>query len=85
MVSELPVAVCFPLDDPGFAERVHTLLGGPHLEPPFAAAIQALLRETYPLAVIHARKEFAALDREQVWYAYRDGSMVPDVVGQETS
>jgi hypothetical protein len=46
---------------------------------PFAAAVQALLRETYPLALISPRHELAALDGAQLWYAFRDGSAVPNV------
>jgi len=84
-MNELPLAVCFPRDDPVFAERVQILFGGSHSERPFAAAVQALLRETYPLAVISPRHEFAALDgRRVVWYAFRDGSAVPNV-DRETS
>lgn len=73
----MPVAVCFPRDDPRFAERVQTLLDGSTSEGPFEAAVQALLREIYPLAVISPRHELAALDGARVWYAFRDGSMVP--------
>ena len=76
-MNELPLAVCFPRDDPEFAERVQILFDGSHSERPFAAAVQALLRETYPLAVISPRHEFAALDGGRVWYAFRDGSAVP--------
>ena len=80
-VNELLVAVCFPRDDPGFAERVQILFEGSHSERPFAAAVQALLRETYPLAVISPRHEFAALDGRRVWYAFRDGSAMPNIDG----
>ena len=78
-MNELPLAVCFPRDDPGLAERVPTLFDGPHARRPFAAAVQALLRETYPLAVISPRNELASLDRGSVWYVFRDGSAVPNV------
>jgi hypothetical protein len=77
----MPVAVCFPRDDLRFAERVQTLLDGSHAEEPFGAAVQALLRETYPLAVISPRHELAALDGARVCYAFRDGSVVPAVDG----
>ena len=83
-MKKLPLAVCFPHDDPGFAERVQSLFDGSHSEEPFAAAVEALLRDTYPLAVISPRHEIAALDGGQVWYAFRDGAVVPDV-GPETS
>ena len=78
-LNEPPLAVCFPRDDPGFAECVQTLLDGSHAEWPFAAAVQALLRETYPLAVISPRHELAALDGRRVWYAFRDFAAVPNV------
>ena len=80
-MNELPLAVCFPRDDPGFAECVQTLLDGSPSEWPFAAAVQALLRETYPLAVISPRHELTALDGRRVWYAFRDFSAVPNVEG----
>lgn len=83
-MSEAPMAVCFPRDDSEFAEHVRLLVADSQDERPFAAAIQALLRETYPLAVISQRQGFAALDGGRVWYAYRDGSLVPNVV-RETS
>jgi hypothetical protein len=78
-MNESPLAVCFPRDDRAFVERVETLLDGPHPEGPFAAAVQALLRETYPLAVISPRHQLAALDGRRVWYAFRDGSAVPAI------
>ncbi|MFO7531159.1 MAG: hypothetical protein R6W93_01770 [Candidatus Limnocylindrales bacterium] len=80
-MNESPLAVCFPRDDPGFAECVQTLLDGSHPEWSFAAAVQALLRETYPLAVISPRHELAALDGRRVWYAFRDFAAVPNVDG----
>ena len=77
--SEWPRAACFPRDDLAFAERVQVLFDGGHAEQPFVAAVQALLRETYPLAVISPRHELAALDRGSVWYVFRDGSALPSV------
>ena len=76
--------VCFPRDDETFASYVQTCLDGSNGEGPFPAAIQALLRETYPLAVVAARHDLAALDGAQVWYAFRDGSMVPTVNGDHS-
>ena len=70
--------MCFPHEDGEFAARVQTLLDGSHAEWPFAAAVQALLRETYPLVVISPRHEPAGT---RVWYAFRDGSAVPDTDG----
>jgi hypothetical protein len=83
-MNDIPRAVCFPRDDPQFAERVQDLLDGSDSDGPFAAAVQALLRETHPLAVIAPRNGLAALDRRRVWYAFRDGSAVPSV-NRETS
>jgi hypothetical protein len=80
-MNESFVAVCFPRDDPGFAERVQILFEGSHSERPFEAAVQALLRETYPLAVITPRHGLAALDGRRVWYAFRDGSAIPNGKG----
>ena len=80
-MNELPLAVCFPRDDPGFAERVEILFDGSPSERPFAAAVQALLRETHPLAVISPRHELASIDGARVWYAFRDGSLVPTADG----
>ncbi len=80
-MNELPPAVCIPRDDGEFATRVQTIFHGSRSEWPFAAAVQALLRETYPLAVISPRLELAALDGARVWYAFRDPSAVPNVDG----
>ncbi len=80
-MNESPLAVCFPRDDGEFAARVQTLLEGSHPEWPFAAAVQALLREAYPLAVISPRHELAGRDGRRVWHAFRDFSTVLDVEG----
>lgn len=77
-MNPLPLAVCFPRDDGGFAARVQILLDDSHAEWPFAAAVQALLRETYPLAVISPRHQPAGT---RAWFAFRDGSAVPSVDG----
>ena len=72
----MPLAVCFPRDDEAFAAHVQNCLDGSNGDGPFPAAIQALLRETYPLAVVAPRHVLAALDGAHVWYAFRDGLMV---------
>ena len=77
-MNESPLAVCFPRDDAEFAAGVQTLREGSRCEWPFAAAVQALLRETYPLAVISPRHEPAGV---RVWYAFRDFATVPSVDG----
>ena len=81
-MTEMPRPVCFPHDDPAFAEQVHRCLDGCQGDGPFPAAVQALLRETYPLAVISPRHELAAGDGRRVWYAFRDGSIVPVADGE---
>jgi hypothetical protein len=78
-VSETPRAVCFPRDDPLFAERVENLLDDAHAEGPFPAAVQALLRESYPQAVIRPRHDLAAFGGEGRWYVFRDGMATPTV------
>jgi hypothetical protein len=78
-MSEVPRAVCFPRDDPLFAERVESLLDDAHGEGPFPAAVQALLRESYPQAVVRPRHELAAFGREGLWYVFRDGTATPIV------
>ena len=83
-VTAMPLAVCFPRDDDAFAARVQICLDLLQGDGPFPAAIQALLRETYPLAVVAPRHELAAFDRAQVWYAFRDGSMVTAVDGDSS-
>jgi hypothetical protein len=81
---EMRLAVCFPRDDEAFAARVQACLDGSSGNGPFPAAIQALLRETYPLAVVAPRHDLAAIDGAQMWYAFRDGSMVPPVDGDSS-
>jgi hypothetical protein len=76
-----PQTHCFPSDDDAFAARVQTCLDGSSGEGPFPAAIQALLRETHPLAVVTARHPLGGIDDTRVWYAFRDGSIVPIVDG----
>ena len=69
-------AVCFPGDDPAFVHRVEDLVAGTNNSEPIRAAIEALLRETYPLALVIPRMPLGALERSSVWYVYRDGSIV---------
>jgi len=67
--------VCFPRDDDAFVEQVRELVGIARKDAPLQAAIEALLRETYPLAVIHPRQSIAAFDGAVVWYVFRDGGV----------
>lgn len=77
-MTEAVRVVCFPHEDQAFFVRVQQLvmapiaLGGPGL-----AVVEALLRESYPLAVVSQRHPLAALDRGRVLYAFRDGSIAP--------
>ena len=79
LLMEMWLAVCFPRDDKAFAAHVQACLDGSIGNEPFRAAVQALLRETYPLAVVAPRHHLAAIDGAQLWYAFRDGSMVSRV------
>jgi hypothetical protein len=72
-----PLARCFPSDDSRFAAHAQGLFDAWRTSEPRATAVEALLRETYPLAVVHRRHELAAIDGRRVWYAFRDGSLVP--------
>lgn len=81
-MSQIPLILCFPHDDHEFVERVHTLVDGSDPEAPLAAAVQALLRETHPLAIITPRHQLALLAEERVWYAFRDGSVTHTVDGE---
>lgn len=76
-------AVCFPRVDATFDEHVRALLEATPDQAPLWAAIEATLRETYPLALISPRMGFAALDTEKVWYVYRDGTFLGPVVADE--
>ena len=80
-MNPLPRVVCFPRDDGGFATRVQMLFDDTHSEWPFAATVQVLLRDTYPLAVISPRHEPAGT---RVWFAFRDGSARPEVHGADS-
>lgn len=66
-------AFCFPRDDRDFGDHVERLVQESS-EEPMGAAIEALLRETYPLAVISPRQAMAAVDGQHIWYVYRDGA-----------
>ncbi len=70
-------AICFPHDDDGFCMRVQQLVQGSSSEQsPLYAAVEVMLRETYPLAVISPRQAMASADGRRIWYVYRDGAYV---------
>lgn len=68
-------ALCFPEDDADFVVQVHRLVQATDADAPLHAAVEALLRETYPLAVISPRQSMAAVDGTEVWYVFRDGGL----------
>ena len=69
-------AVCFPREDEVFVDHVRSLMGAATSpDEPLRAAIEATLRDSYPLAVVAARHPFAALDDRPTWYVYRDGGI----------
>ncbi len=67
--------LCFPRDDHSFVVQVERLVRESP-EEPIEAAVQAMLRGTYPLVVISRRQAMAAVDGRRVWYVYRDGAYV---------
>ena len=67
-------ALCFPRDDDAFASHVQRLVEAAPQDEPVWAAVEALLRKTYPMALISPRLGMATLDRVVVWYVYRDGT-----------
>lgn len=69
-------AVCFPREDGAFAAHVQRLVEAVTDDEPVWAAVEALLRESYPLAVISPRLGMATVDRVVVWYVYRDGTFL---------
>jgi hypothetical protein len=76
-MAEAVRAVCFPRDDHEFSARVQQLVGLPLAGEPLLAAVEALLREIYPLARVSPRHPVAALDGLTVWYVFRDGTVLP--------
>jgi len=74
--------VCFPHDDALFASSVQDLIEASRPDEPLQAAVQALLRKSYPMAVVSPRHALAALDGDRVWYAFRDGSLMPVFEGE---
>ncbi|CAN5685628.1 hypothetical protein BH23CHL8_BH23CHL8_23080 [soil metagenome] len=82
-MTEAVRVVCFPHEDHAFVVRVRQLVIAPiALGEPGLAVVEALLRESYPLAVVSQRHPLAALDRGRVWYVFRDGSIAPRPEGQ---
>jgi hypothetical protein len=79
-------AICFPRDDDAFVARVQFLIGAQ--APPderLRAAIEATLRESYPLAVVSARHALATLDGHPTWYVYRDGTALAHAQGESVA
>lgn len=67
----------FPEEDIEFARHVGDLVQTAPVAGFVEAAVEAMLRETYALAVISRRAAIAAVDAKDVWYFFRDGSVVP--------
>ncbi len=67
--------VCFPEDDVVFVGQVRRLVRSTAADGALHAAVEALLRESYPLAVISPRQSMAAVDGTEVWYVFRDGGL----------
>lgn len=67
-----PVLITNPRSDEGFVAAVETAMDG--VDDP--AALQARLREHYPLAVVRPRD--LSSEPVTVWYVYRDGHWVSD-------
>ena len=70
------LTVCFPHEDDAFASHVQRLVEAAPREEPVWAAVEALLRDTYPMALISPRLGMATLGRVVVWYVYRDGTFL---------
>ncbi len=68
-----PALALFPRTDPEFVSSVYTSI----VDDDDPAALQARLREAYPLAVVR-RREISG-ERVEVWYVYRDGRWTPDL------
>lgn len=75
--------VCFPEDDVVFVGEVGRIVGEVRrlvtsmaVDAPIVAAVEALLRESYPLAVVSPRQSMATVDGADVWYVFRDGGVV---------
>lgn len=70
-------AICFPQEDSVFSHYVDNLVQSVADEHgPIDAAIQSLLRVTYPLAVVSARRRVASFDDGYLVYVMRDGAVV---------
>lgn len=75
-------AICFPYDDSAFVGRAHEAVQSVESDEPLEAAIQALLRTTYPLAVVKQRLSIADIEGATVLYIFRDGRVVASGVDQ---
>ena len=76
-MTERPILVLNPRQDPLFVERAEQLLT-PSMAP---EALQAALREHYPAAVV--RERVLASEPSTVWYVYRDGRWVSGATTNE--
>jgi hypothetical protein len=73
-MAQRPLLIVNPRDDVVFRDLVMQLVEG-GVEG--TDALEAVLRERYPLAVVHLRE--ISSERVTVWYVYRDGRWIsPD-------
>ena len=68
--TQRPVLVINPADDVAFRNHAEAALE----EGPSVAALQKILRRSYPRALVRARD--LAGEPRVVWYVYRDGHWV---------
>ena len=67
--------LCFPAQDAVLATIASRHAAS--LQDPTPTALQALLRDGYPQAIVRPREPFAALHGGAAWYVYRDGRYSP--------
>jgi len=81
MDIESPQVFVFPATDREFTQSVESSLttvgGRPIGDAGVLAAVEALLRTTYPLATLQRREDISRVD-SNAWDAFRDGSALDD-------
>ena len=73
-----PVLILNPRDDTGFTRYAEELVERGAED---ASALQARLRDRYPMAVVRPRD--LSSERTAVWYVYREGYWVPTTRNEE--
>ena len=64
--------MCFPASDATFSDLAHRALADVG-ERPTLDAVAAILRRTYPLAILRIQESTATIGFGVRWYAFRDG------------